>query len=149
VTAAIVIALIALVGTILTAVLTTFGTPALQDRREARRVLQAYRQPLLGAAFELQSRLHNILAQEFQRDYLDSPDPQRRAAAIDTTLYVLAQYFGWTEIIRREIQLLRFPRSGETQAIALLARGISEAFLSDEYGTALMIWRVEQRGIGE
>lgn len=123
----------------------------MQRRREAETVLQAYREPLVGAAFELQSRLYNILAPErdFVGRYLRSADPERRAVAMRTTLYVFAQYFGWIEIIRREIEFLRFPRTEQTREVARVVREIGETFLTDEYGTGLMIWRVEQRGIGE
>jgi hypothetical protein len=64
-------------------------------------------------------------------------------------LYVFAQFFGWREIIRREIQFLRFLRETETRDVAQLLRDIGETFLTDEFGHQFMIWRVEQRGLGE
>jgi hypothetical protein len=64
-------------------------------------------------------------------------------------MYVIAQFFGWREIIRGEVQYLRFSRDSETREVAQLLQDIGETFLSDKYGPQFMIWRVEQRGIGE
>lgn len=147
--AAIVIALIALLGAVLSTLVTTFGAPVFQGRREARAVLNTYREPLLSAAFELQSRLRNILDGEFLEKYLASEEQGKQEAAAKTTLYVFAQYFGWLEIIRREIQFLHFRRTRQTREMARLLRDISETFLTDSFGSQLMIWRVEQRGLGE
>lgn len=64
-------------------------------------------------------------------------------------MYVFAQFFGWREIIRREVQYLRFSRDRQTRELAQLLRDIGETFLSNQYGPQFMIWRVEQRGLGE
>jgi hypothetical protein len=147
--AAIVIALIALAGSVLSTVATVFGGPAFQARREARKVLETYREPLLAAAFELQARLHNILCRDFIDDYVIGNKAGKQHAALESTLYVFAQFFGWREIIRREVQFLRFARDEETREVARLLRDIAETFLADSYGPQFMIWRVEQRGLGE
>jgi hypothetical protein len=147
--AAIIIALIALAGSLVSTVATVFGAPALQARREARVKLESYREPLLASAYELQARLHNILCDRFLEKYLLQENGVKQNAARESTLYVFAQFFGWREIIRREIQLLRFPGDAETRATAQLMLEIGETFLSDEYGDQFMIWRVEQRGLGE
>lgn len=114
---------------------------------QAEQVLKRYREPLAAAAFDLQSRLYNILRLDFftkyGRDHARSDDAQK------TTLFRLAQYFGWTEILRRDIQFLSFPEDDETRRVAQLQSEISKAFLTDSYGPALMIWGDEQRAIGE
>ena len=147
--AAIVIALIALAGSVLSTVATVFGGPAFQARREARKVLETYREPLLAAAYELQARLHNILCNNFVEDYVVGNKAGKNRAALESTLYVFAQFFGWGEIIRREVQFLRFTRDAETREVARLLRDIGETFLTDDFGPQFMIWRVEQRGLGE
>ena len=48
-----------------------------------------------------------------------------------TTLFRLAQYFGWTEILRRDIQFLSFPED-DGHAGRPAAVGLAERFLSDE-----------------
>jgi len=146
---AFVLALIALAGSILSAALTVFGVPALQARSDARKALDNYREPLLSAAYELQSRIYNILRLKFVEKFIAEDGGSKRDAGINSTLYVFAQFFGWREIIRREVQYLRFPRYGQTRKAAGLLRAIDETFLDSSYGPQLMIWRVEQRGLGE
>jgi hypothetical protein len=147
--AAIVVALSALVGSIFSTFVTVFAAPIFQARRQARTVLATYREPLLAAAYELQARLHTILCHDFVEDYIKGNRAQKNEAALHSTLYVFAQFFGWTEIIRMEVQFLRFSRDSETRDVARLLRNIREAFLSDAFGPQFMIWRVEQRGFGE
>jgi hypothetical protein len=146
---AIVIALIALAGSVLSTIVTVFGAPALQARRDAKKALDTYREPLLAASYELQARLYNILQLKFVEKYISDDTAGKRNPAIESTLYVFAQFLGWREIIRREVQYLRFSRNGQTREIGRLLRDIGETFLADKYGSQFMIWRVEQRGLGE
>ncbi len=146
---AVVIALIALAGSAISTLMTVFGAPVIQARKDAKGVLENYRKPLLVASYELQARLHNILQLKFVEKYITGDSTAKRQPAIDSTLYVFAQFFGWGEIIRREVQFLRFSRDRQTREIDRLLRDICETFLSDEYGPQFMIWRVEQRGLGE
>jgi hypothetical protein len=112
----------------------------------AEDVLTRYREPLAAAAFDLQSRLYNILRLGFFGKFGKG---ERAEDALRTTLFRLAQYFGWTEILRRDIQFLSFPEDADTRRVADLQSGIARCFLSDEYGLAVMIWSDEQRAIGE
>lgn len=148
-TAAIVIALIALAASVVSTVLTVFGTDWLRARRESRTTLDTYREPLVSACYELQSRLYNILCLHFAERYIVSDEAGKRRAAIQSTLYVFAQFFGWREIIRREVQYLRFARNSKTRKIGALLGETDQAFLSDKHGQQFMIWRAEQRGLGE
>ena len=146
---AIVIAVVALAGSVVTAIVSTFGLPVIQGRRDARKVLDTYRVPLGAAAYELQARLYNILALSFADRYLKNDTQGKHDAAIHSTLYVFAQFFGCRELIRGEIQYLRFSRHQRTRRLAQLLRDIGEEFLADSYGAQFMLWRVEQRGLGE
>lgn len=113
----------------------------------AEDVLARYREPLAAAAFDLQSRLYNILRLDFFDRYGDAH--ARAEEALTTTLFRLSQYFGWTEILRRDIQFLSFPEADDTRRVAHLQAEISKCFLTHAYGDALMIWSDEQRAIGE
>jgi HAMP domain-containing protein len=113
---------------------------------EREDVLTRYREPLAGAAFDLQSRLYNVLRLSFFAKF-DGGD--RGEEALRTTVFRLAQYFGWTELLRRDIQFLSFSEDGDTRRVAELQREIARRFLNDGDGTALMIWSDEQRAIGE
>jgi hypothetical protein len=117
------------------------------DRAEqAEAILKRYREPLAAAAFDLQSRLYNILRMDFFEKFSGE---ERGDEALTTTLFRLAQYFGWTEILRRDIQFLSFPEDEDTQRVAGLQSKIARCFLTDEHGPALMIWNDEQRALGE
>ncbi|MGB2710650.1 MAG: hypothetical protein WBC33_03975 [Conexibacter sp.] len=121
---------------------------ALLDRdMRAEQVLTRYRQPLAAAAFDLQSRLYNIL----RLGFLDAfgGDHPRSEEAMRTTLFRIAQYFGWSEILRRDIQFLSFAEDGDSRRVAELQSEISKRFLTAAYGPELMIWADEQRAIGE
>src|SRR5215813_1015021 len=146
---AVVIALIALAGSLVSTIVTVFGAPALQASRDAKKVLNNYRDPLIAASFDLQARLYNILRLRFIEKYITAGEISKRDSALESTLYVFAQFFGWREVIRREVQYLRFSRNQQTREVGQLLRDIEETFLSDGYGPQFMIWRVEQRGIGE
>jgi hypothetical protein len=113
----------------------------------AEDVLKRYREPLAAAAFDLQSRLYNILELDFVG--LWGGTHARADEAVCTTLFRLAQYFGWTEILRRNIQFLSFPEAEETRRVTQLQQQITRCFLTHKLGEALMIWSDEQRAIGE
>jgi hypothetical protein len=112
----------------------------------AEEVLTRYREPLAAAAFDLQSRLYNILRKDFLDKFGSGPYADE---AMWTTLFRLAQYFGWTEILRRDIQFLSFPEDEATRRVAQLQSDIARCFLDHERGHALMIWSDEQRALGE
>jgi hypothetical protein len=146
---ALILALIAIAGSLASTVVATFGLPAVQAKRDSKKVLDTYREPLIAASFELQSRLYNILCLDFIGKWVKDERTGKRDAAIHSTLYVFAQFFAWRELIRREVQYLRFSRDEQTRLFAQLLRDIGEEFLADRYGQQFMIWRVEQRGLGE
>jgi hypothetical protein len=113
----------------------------------AEDVLSRYREPLAAAAFDLQSRLYNILKMEFFRKHGEGTD--RDVEAMRTTLFRLTQYLGWTEILRRDIQFLSFPEAEDTRHVAHLQLQISRCLLTYDYGHEMMIWSDEQRALGE
>lgn len=116
---------------------------------KAEEILSKYREPLVHAAFELQSRLYNILKKNsLGRFYLNGTD-RERDYIVENTLYVIAQYFGWTEVIRREIQFLNLGEADATRKLAQLQENIAAMFLADRYGESFRIFRGEQRALGE
>ena len=121
---------------------------ALLDRDlRAEDVLSKYREPLASAAFDLQSRCYNILALNFFDKF--GPGHERFPEAQRTTLFRFAQYFGWTEILRRDIQFLSFPEAEDTRNVSQLQSRVSRRLASSDDDVALMIWADEQRAIGE
>ena len=121
-----------------------------EGRAEAlERVLSLYRDPLLRAALDLQSRIYNIEARDFFAYYRDGTESEREYA-IDHTLYVFAEYFGWAEILRREIQFLNLGDVERTREVRRALDAVSETFLTNEIeGASFRIFRGQQRAIGE
>jgi hypothetical protein len=149
-----VVAVVALAGSVAAAGIALYGQLRAQKvaaLNEAESVLARYREPLAAAAYELQGRLYNILELDFLRKYYLHGDEAQRTYAVENTLYVVAQYLGWSEILRREIQFLSFADSERTRAVADRQRRIVELFQSDEpsLGRPFLVWRGEQRAIGE
>lgn len=150
----VVIALVGVAGVVIGGVVGLYGQARLASqarRREAEAVLAKYQEPLVHAAYELQSRLYNILELEFLQKYYIGGDDGQSDYAVRNTVYVVGQYFGWSEILRREIQFLSYSDSNKTRVVADCQRGIVEKFQSDEEhrGRPFQIWRGEQRAIGE
>ena len=150
----VVVALVGVAGVVLGGVVGLYGQARLASqarRREAEAVLAKYQEPLVHAAYELQSRLYNILKLKFLQKYYIDGDEGQRDYAVRNTVYVVGQYFGWTEILRREIQFLSYSDSNKTRQVAMCQRAVVQKFLSDEdhFGRPFQIWRGEQRAIGE
>jgi hypothetical protein len=149
---AIVAAIVALIASLSVALVSAWmDRQGWKERQETGResVLARYSEPLAAAAFDLQHRIRNILEKSFLETYGDRRS-KRRQDAIRSTLFIIAQYFAWTEILRQEIQFLSFLRKPDkTREIAELQAEVARIFATDDYGKEFMIWREEQRGIGE
>src|SRR5208337_2367229 len=75
------------------------------DRRaEKEKTAEKFREPLGRAAYDLQSRIYNIIKSDFLNAYLENGDERTKKYAIKNTLFVIAQYFARTELVRQEIQ---------------------------------------------
>jgi hypothetical protein len=123
-------------------------TNAVQRRQAAEAQLASYREPLVDAAFDLQSRLYNILHDDFL-DYADDASP-RRDLALKTTAFRVAQYFGWAELLRERVQVLKLDTSETTTEVFRLMAQARQLFNTDSLDDgAFMLWRDEQRGLGE
>ena len=79
-----------------------------KERRSAaeqrERETSRYKEPLLRSAYDLQSRLYNILKQGFLDVYLSKGDDREKTYAVENTTFAIAQYFCWSEALRREVQ---------------------------------------------
>jgi hypothetical protein len=65
------------------------------------------------------------------------------------TVFVIAQYFAWTELIRREIQYIDLGKDEETRQLARLQHRIYATFQADRYPPLLRVFGGEQHAIGE
>lgn len=65
-----------------------------RKQEERQDLMNRIRDPLLWAAFDLQSRIYNIVAQNFLNAYLLHGSEDERAYARRNTVFVFAQYLG-------------------------------------------------------
>jgi hypothetical protein len=156
-------AIIAAIVAVISAVISMYGqtriaqlTDRLTKQREAElreaqtaALMSKYRDPLLRSAIDLQSRLYNIHQQGFlKRFYQRSPAAQ--SYAIYNTLYVLAEYFGWVEVMRREVQFLDLGDLELNRRLSELLVNINQAFGAHyNLGDTFQLFNGEQRAIGE
>ncbi len=118
-------------------------------RAETEQTARRFREPLGRAAYELQSRIFNIVKGSFLK-YLEGGDSRLRFYAINHTLFVIAQYFAWTELIRREIQFIDLGANEETRQLAQLQHKIYSDWQSDKFEHPLLrVFGGEQHAIGE
>jgi hypothetical protein len=118
----------------------------------AEGLVRKFREPLLQAAFNLQTRIYNMVKLEFFETFLGagSTDSEKEYTVFNT-MYVFAQYFCWVEILRREAQFID-PRSDQkNRAFMLGLVAVSETFLDSRniQEKCFRIFRGEQRALGE
>ena len=120
-----------------------------ERRHEQEKSVARYREPLGRAAYDLQSRLYNILQLGLIRKYYDHGSARERSYVVSNTVFLAAQYFAWTEIIRREIQYLDLGTDEKTRQLARLQDGIYSLWQTDKFGPLFRVFAGEQRAIGE
>lgn len=147
-------AAVSAVAVLAAALLTAFAGPAWKSRHDRRRDTQAvvarYSRPLIQAAFELQSRLYNIgRLGLFTRAWLGD-DPDRRVYAETSTLWLIGQYLGWMEILRREVQFLELGDIRQTRQLRDRLLKVRDLLATDRFSDRrFQVNRSDQRAIGE
>lgn len=121
-----------------------------EERRiESEKAMSRYREPLARAAYDLQSRLYNILEQGLVRAFVDKGGERERSYVINNTAFLVAQYFAWTEIIRRDIQYINLGQDKKTGELARLQNCIDALFQTPQFDSMFRVFAGEQRAIGE
>jgi hypothetical protein len=125
-----------------------------QLRREtaaeaAKRILNQYRDPLLDAAQTLQARLYNIVRQDFLGRYLHCGDPVEEGHARDYTVYTIAEYLCWAEIVRRELRFLDDDIADASPRLLTYLANIQLTIQTDLIPLPFRIFRGPQRAIAE
>ena len=138
-----------------TAVLQARLQGELEERRERsgkaarlEQVVSRYRDPLLSAAFDLQSRIYNLIAVGYWKK-IRSGDEEERGYAVKSTMFVLAQYFAWAEALRRGVQFLDLGELQRNQHLGERLEAIRNALATNRFGPEFRIYRHHQRAIGE
>ena len=148
-----VIAVISLVGTLITSGVSAWYrwfSDEQQRRNDAEKLISKYRDPLLLACQDLQSRLYNITDKDATVFFFEGSDKKENILLY--TAFLVGQYFSWTYIIRRQAQFLRFSTDKANRELTNILGDISYEFSTDKYeedGAPFMIWRGQQMAIGE
>ncbi|MFE9611814.1 hypothetical protein [Streptomyces sp. NPDC006012] len=153
-------AFVALVGAAATAVL-GYWTQRRLRLMDQRNLMDTYGASLAWAAYDLQSRLYNILRGHeidlspgtysgFMTSFHLQGTPQQREYVRRSTVFVLAEYLGWVEILRRDIQFLDLGQSRANQRVVKVVSSIGAVLnRTSSADDVLRLWRAEQRAIGE
>ena len=126
---------------------------AAQQRRqeELEAALSKFRNPVMLAARELESRLVNILVKNFGWFYTDGTQPEKDYA-VKNTAFVFAQYFAWRELLHQEVQYLDVGTLEKTGILHARFEAVRHAF-SHWYSSAdsrlFRLFGGEQRACGE
>jgi hypothetical protein len=154
--AAIVVAVVAGAVSLLSAVYTTRLASRLEAEQHARtkaeqldELMDRYRDPLLQASFDLQSRIYNIAEQEFLARYYTNGTEATREYARENTLYVLAEYLGWVEILRREVRFLELGDEVANRDWAKRLAAVRSTLQTDRLSPCFRLFNGQQRAIGE
>jgi hypothetical protein len=117
-------------------------------------LIAKYRDPLLLAAHDLQSRLYNIVDGDLYH-WIDGTNEKKENLRLYTT-FLVGQFLSWTYILRRQAQFLRFASStpDRNKRLATTLALISETFSTDRRASGLdkaglTLWRGQQTVIGE
>ena len=150
------LALLAGALSLFNSVYTTRLSNRLEEERRAKskaellaELMARYRDPLLQAAFDLQSRIYNIVEQGFLQTHYRNGTDSTREYARENTLYVLADYLGWVEILRREVRFLDLGDEVANRAWTERLVAVRTTLLSDRFSPRFRIFNGQQRAIGE
>jgi hypothetical protein len=117
--------------------------------REAEKIVSKFRDPLLHAAYDLQSRIYNILSRDFLTRYYTDGSQREQEYAVENTVFLLSQFLGWTELVRQEIQFLDLGRADQTRKLRELQDSMYTQLHDDSLGTGFRLFPGEQRAVGE
>ncbi|RDW91772.1 hypothetical protein BP5796_01166 [Coleophoma crateriformis] len=147
----IVIAVVSLVGSLIATGFTgwiTYYVDEVKRRADAKKLVIKYRDPLLLAALDLQSRIWNLVQQNLLRFHAHE---DKRDLIYVYTAFLVGQFLSWTYILRREAQFLRFSTQKNNRELARNLEALSETFSTDSRPgeEPFMLWRGQQMAIGE
>ncbi len=120
----------------------------LKEQNDGAKIMAKFKDPLIHAAYDLQSRIFNILQLHFLQRYYTNGSAREQEYAIENTVFLLAQFLAWTEIIREEIQFLAL-EDDQTRKLRHLQDGIYTQFATDGSGDGFRLFAGEQRAVGE
>ncbi|KAG4443332.1 hypothetical protein IFR05_001201 [Cadophora sp. M221] len=147
----IVIAVVSLLGSLVAAGFTgwiSFYLDQVKRRSETKALIHKYRDPLVLAAYDLQSRLWGLVQQNLLR-YVE--DENKKDLVYVYTAFLVGQYLSWTYILRRQAQFVRFTTDTTNTTLNKILDTITNEFSLDRHQgeDPFMLWRGQQMAIGE
>lgn len=122
------------------------------DKSEAaEEIASRYRDPLLRSIIDLQGRIYSIVELDFMQRHLGSGEADQVNYAKSSTLFRLAEYFGWLEILRAGVQFLDLGDQARSRELTALSHQVGLAFANTQEfpDSAFRLFRDEQRAVGE
>jgi hypothetical protein len=125
-------------------------------RDQTQDLMARYRDPFLWSVHDLRSRIRTILHEEFLTRFLINGEDQilpdgdaMRAYARRHTMFVLAEYLGWVEIIRRTVGFLDLGDQRRNQRLLEHLSVIRRVLFAADLSPVFHVLIGQQRGIGE
>jgi hypothetical protein len=126
-------------------------------RAQTMDLMGRYRDPLLWSVHDLRSRIRTILEEDFLGRYLvtaedtilDTGDAFMRPYARRHTMFVLAQYLGWVEILRRDIGFLDLGDQRRNRRLVELLSVIRRVLFAADLDPIFHVPTGHQRALGE
>ncbi|KAL0070573.1 hypothetical protein AAF712_002412 [Marasmius tenuissimus] len=151
---AIVVAALALLGTLMQAAVSGWLNLHSEERKRQDRVLDIlakYRDPLRRSAEDLSYKLINIVSDNFAVAFAsEAASERRRSYAFQHTSYVIGQFFAWVHILRHDTQFLMPPNADSTsREINIILRNIRMTLLTEQIASPFVLWSGEQLAISE
>lgn len=149
----IIVAAIALVSGIGAAAVvgwTTFYSAKSTRLDETEVLIAKYRDPLVFAALDLQSRLYSIVIGGYPLSWRGDADDRKEKNLYRYTTFLVGRYLSWTYIFRRQAQFLHMRTHKDsklTKTMDLIEFTFS--YTMEERGSPFCLWRGEQMAIGE
>ncbi|MGW7081592.1 hypothetical protein ACWGH2_37170 [Streptomyces sp. NPDC054871] len=117
-------------------------------RDRTRDVMAGYRDPLLWSVHDLRSRLVSIMEDGFLGRFMES-DEARAAYALRHTMFVVAEYLGWVEILRRSVSFIDLGDRHRNQRLVEHLSLIRQVLFARDLDPPLRVLYGYQRAIGE
>ncbi|MEM9932023.1 MAG: hypothetical protein AAF824_00365 [Bacteroidota bacterium] len=138
--------------------LASYLTYEVKERRKRRlakssqreQILDKYREFISSSAYDLQSRVYNIVVKGFLKRWGKGDNEVYRHNAIYYTLFLFGQFFCWREIFRKELRFLTFKEGKEEINLLEHLTNLEGTFSKSGTGDDnFMVFRGNQRAIGE
>lgn len=118
-----------------------------RTKRESE--ISKFSEPLARSAYDLQSRIYNILKQGLIAVYLTRGNERERKYVVENTVFLIGQYLCWTELARREIQFIDLGENEKTRMLLHLQDKVHSLWGTDGFPPTFRIFAGEQRALGE